>query len=135
MNTAPAVILFAHGARDPRWAEPVLALAQRLRQALPEAYVQPAFLEFLSPSLPEAVEAALARGHRRVALVPVFIAVGGHLREDLPQLLACVRSAHPDVSIEVLPAMGGSGSGTPGDGRYRFGMDRGGCMKRVVPLW
>ena len=106
MNTAPAVILFAHGARDPRWAEPVLALAQRLRQTLPEAYVQPAFLEFLSPSLPEAVEAALARGHRRVALVPVFIAVGGHLREDLPQLLACVRSAPPDVSIEVLPALG-----------------------------
>lgn len=108
MSTAPAVILFAHGARDPRWAEPVLALAQRLRQALPGAFVQPAFLEFLAPSLSEAVEAALARRHRHVALVPVFIAVGGHLREDLPRLLTSVRSAHPDVSFEVLPALGES---------------------------
>jgi len=108
MSGAPAVILFAHGARDPRWAEPVLALAQRLRQALPEAFVQPAFLEFLAPSLSEAVEAALALGHRRVTLVPVFIAVGGHLREDLPRLLAPLRAAYPDVSFEVLPALGES---------------------------
>lgn len=106
MNTTPAVILFAHGARDPQWAEPVLAVAQQLRQYLPGAFVQPAFLEFLLPSLPDAVEAVLARGHRRVLLVPVFIAVGGHLREDLPRLLASVRSVHPDVSIEVMPALG-----------------------------
>ncbi|WP_028874303.1 sirohydrochlorin chelatase [Tepidiphilus margaritifer] len=110
MNTTPAVILFAHGARDPQWAEPVLAVAQQLRQSLPGAFVQPAFLEFLPPGLPEAVEVALARGHRRVVLVPVFIAVGGHLREDLPRLVDSVRAAHPDVSIEVLPALGATES-------------------------
>ena len=30
-----AIVLFAHGARDPRWAEPFEAIAARIRAAAP----------------------------------------------------------------------------------------------------
>ena len=34
-SARPAVILFAHGARDPRWAEPFLRVADRVREDAP----------------------------------------------------------------------------------------------------
>ena len=37
---ANGLILFAHGARDPRWAEPFESLAGRLRKAVPDQAVE-----------------------------------------------------------------------------------------------
>ena len=54
MNPAkPGLILFAHGARDPRWAIPFEAVAERVRAARPGVPVRLAFLEFMAPNLPE----------------------------------------------------------------------------------
>jgi hypothetical protein len=51
----PAVVLFAHGARDPAWANPFHALRDALLRAQPERRVEIAFLELMSPSLPDLV--------------------------------------------------------------------------------
>ena len=50
----PGLILFAHGARDSRWAAPFEAVAARVRAAAPGAEVRLAYLELMTPSLPEA---------------------------------------------------------------------------------
>ena len=50
-----AIILFAHGARDPGWAAPVHELAARLKKAGVRA--EPAFLEHMQPGLESAVDA------------------------------------------------------------------------------
>lgn len=101
-----SLILFAHGARDPAWREPVDALARRMSGSIPGATISVAFLERMSPTLPEAVAAAVAGGARRVVIAPLFWAPGGHLRDDVPALLATERAAHPQVSFELWPALG-----------------------------
>lgn len=106
-QTAPAsLILFAHGARDPAWRAPVDALADRMRRALPGTRVEPAFLERMSPTLIEAIDAAVAAGSRRVVVGPVFWAPGGHLKHDVPELVEQARRRHAGVSFEVWPALG-----------------------------
>ena len=55
------LILFGHGARDPRWAEPFERLATKLRTQRSEP-VSLAFLELMSPDLPMAVEHLAADG-------------------------------------------------------------------------
>lgn len=101
-----AIILFAHGARDPEWARPL----QRLRDAVlarsPEAEVRLAFLEFMSPTLAEAIDALAAAACRRVRVVPVFLAQGGHVRRDVPQILAAAAERYPALRIELLPVLG-----------------------------
>jgi sirohydrochlorin cobaltochelatase len=52
------------------------------------------------------VAAAVAGGARRVVIAPLFWAPGGHLRDDVPALLATERAAHPQVSFELWPALG-----------------------------
>ncbi|MGD9943920.1 MAG: sirohydrochlorin chelatase [Burkholderiaceae bacterium] len=103
---ADRLILFAHGARDPAWRAPLDALAARLREQLPGADVDCAFLELMTPSLQQAVDAAAAAGARRIAVAPVFWAAGKHLLRDVPALLQQSRTAHPGVSIEMWPVMG-----------------------------
>ncbi len=103
-----AIILFAHGARDPEWAAPFRRIAARLREASPNLPVQLAFLELMQPALAEAVERMLADGITRITLVPLFLAQGGHLKEDLPRLLDDIRRSHPGVTIDVTEAIGDS---------------------------
>jgi sirohydrochlorin cobaltochelatase len=100
------VILFAHGARDPRWAEPFLRVAEQVRQADPGALVELAYLEFLSPDLGTAVRALVAKGATSIRVIPLFFGRGGHLREALPRLIAEASKAMPGTEIELGGAAG-----------------------------
>jgi len=101
-----AIVLFAHGARDPRWAEPFEAVAARIRAAAPDCRVALAFLELMAPTLGEAATALVAAGATRIDVVPLFLGTGGHLRRDLPPLVEALRAAHPGVAIRLHAAIG-----------------------------
>ena len=103
---ARSLVLFAHGARDPRWAEPFEAVAERIRAAVPGLPVVLAYLELMAPTLDEAVDGAVGGGATTVDIVPLFLGTGGHLRHDLPPLVDALRSVHPDVTIRLHAAIG-----------------------------
>jgi sirohydrochlorin cobaltochelatase len=100
-----AVILFAHGARDPRWAEPFARVAERVRAAVPDIPVELAYLEHLAPTLGEAARRLAERGAKAIRVVPLFFGRGGHLRIEIPRLVDAAAAALPGVTIELtLPA-------------------------------
>ena len=97
------IVLFAHGSRDRDWARPFQQLAETLRKNGPVAL---AYLEFMSPTLEEAI-AALARDSvTTIRVVPVFLGEGGHVKEDLPKLVAAAEKKHAGVMIHLEPAIG-----------------------------
>ena len=108
MNQKEALVLFAHGARDPRWAQPFKKLQAIAQQQLPGAVVELAFLELMEPRLPEVVDRLAADGCGRVSVVPVFLGQGGHVLRDLPPMIDELRAAHPSVQISVSDAVGES---------------------------
>lgn len=108
MKEKRALVLFAHGARDPRWAQPFLKLQQLSRAQLPEAEVELAFLELMEPRLPAVVAELVARGCHHIRVVPVFLGQGGHVLRDLPPMVDELRAAYPAVAMEVSPAVGES---------------------------
>jgi sirohydrochlorin cobaltochelatase len=101
-----AIILFAHGARDPEWSAPFDAIQRRLQTARPDALVLTAFQEFMAPNLAAAVAQSAAQGAKRIVVVPVFIGPGSHVKRDLPLLLEEERRRHPQLELQVLPAIG-----------------------------
>jgi sirohydrochlorin cobaltochelatase len=105
MQTADALILFAHGARDPRWSAPLNALATAIRAHAGAASVRTAFLELQPPTLPEALEAVASEGALRIHVVPVFWAGAGHVENDLPPILAPFSARYPQVTVRVLPVL------------------------------
>lgn len=101
-----ALILFGHGARDSRWAAPFKRLQLILREQLPQVRVELAFLEFMSPALPELVRDLVAQGFGEITVVPVFFGQGGHVLRDLPPMVDGMRLAHPDVRLKLATAVG-----------------------------
>ena len=100
------VLLFAHGARNPRWAAPFEAIARRMRTAAPALRIENAYLEFMAPSLEEAGARLAADGCTTVDVIPLFLGAGGHVRKDLPDGIARLRGAHPAVAWRLREAIG-----------------------------
>ena len=106
MDASRGLIVFAHGSRDARWREPVEAVARRAAELDPRLGVRCAYLELVPPTLPSAAIELIAGGARSICVVPLFLGMGKHLREDLPQLLAQLRAAHPAVAFSLGQAIG-----------------------------
>ena len=103
----PALILFAHGSRVESANDGVRAVARDLAQLGSFRNVAPAFLELGQPDLAAAVSALISEGIRRIVVIPYFLTLGLHMERDLPQLLAGIRRAHPDLDIRVTPPLEG----------------------------
>ncbi len=103
---AAGLLLFAHGARDPAWAEPFGAVLRHCRAAQRPAEL--AFLEFMAPNLLQAGDRLASAGCSAVDVVPLFLGAGGHVRKDIPLLLAQLAQRHPQVRWALRPAVGES---------------------------
>jgi sirohydrochlorin cobaltochelatase len=101
-----ALILFAHGARAASWAAPFERLRDLVRAQQPDVDVSLAFLELMSPRLPERVAELVAGGVSEVTVVPVFLGQGGHVLRDLPLLLDELRATHPGLTVRAVDAVG-----------------------------
>jgi sirohydrochlorin cobaltochelatase len=100
------IVLFAHGSRDPLWHKPMEAVARQIVQSQNDAVVVCAYLELSTPSLPTAVAELVQRGVLAITIVPLFLGVGKHAREDLPLLVADLRHNHPEVAFTLQAAVG-----------------------------
>src|SRR5262245_5654176 len=81
-----ALLLIAHGSRQPEANDDLHHLAAQLRERGEFAVVEAAFLEIAAPSIAEGGARCVARGARRVVLVPYFLSAGVHVRRDLTAL-------------------------------------------------
>ena len=105
-NPKSSLILFAHGSRDPKWAEPFKAIQSLIRAQAPALRVELAFLELMQPGIQECLSNLVKQGVKRVSIVPIFLAAGRHLREDLPALIAPIQQQFPDLVIDVSAPIG-----------------------------
>ncbi|WP_374347916.1 sirohydrochlorin chelatase [Chitinimonas sp.] len=101
-----AIIVFAHGARDPQWAGSFQQLRERLQAQLPTHTIRLAFLELMTPSLEDCVADLAAAGVLQLTIIPAFMARGAHLRRDLPELVDTLRMRFPQLHIKVSEALG-----------------------------
>ncbi len=100
------IVLFAHGSRDPLWHRPMQAVAAQILQTHSGVAVECAYLELSPPDLPTVCARLVERGIRTITIVPMFLGVGKHAREDLPVLVTALREAHPQIDFELQGAVG-----------------------------
>jgi sirohydrochlorin cobaltochelatase len=98
--------MFAHGARDARWAGPFEQVVAKLRAARPAQPVRLAFLEFMAPEIRAAAADLVGEGCTRIDVLPLFLGAGGHVRKDLPPLLDELRERYAGVAFTLHPAVG-----------------------------
>jgi sirohydrochlorin cobaltochelatase len=105
-QASAAIILLAHGSRDPLWRAPLEAVATHIAARHEGRPVMCAYLELSAPSLSDAARQLVLAGAVQVTVVPMFLGTGKHAREDLPVLIESLRAAHPGTRFHVQPAIG-----------------------------
>jgi sirohydrochlorin cobaltochelatase len=106
MSARSTLVLFAHGSRDPEWVRPFELLRDTVRQQAPHLQVALAYLESATPNLDLCLRTLAADGVTAVRVLPLLLAMGKHLRNDIPGLAARVKQDYPGLDIEFLPALG-----------------------------
>jgi sirohydrochlorin cobaltochelatase len=101
-----ALILFAHGSRDPEWALPFHALREKVASKKAEFEVELAFLELMQPTLTATVDRLVSSGNQHITIAPLFMAQGAHVKRDLSLLITELRERHAGVGLKLLPAVG-----------------------------
>ena len=101
-----ALILFAHGARDPEWANPMRRVQAAIRLRMTSVPVELAFLEFMAPTLPDCAAELTAQGADKVVVMPMFVARGGHLKKETPEMIEKLLSTYPNVEFSLGNAIG-----------------------------
>ncbi|MGH8900644.1 MAG: sirohydrochlorin chelatase [Egibacteraceae bacterium] len=99
MNEQPALLLVAHGTRDPRGAEEMDALAALLRDRLGGPVAHAWLEDFAEPHVDVVVSALVAKGVERIVSLPLLTLGAGHAKTDVPTLVAEARAAHPGIAI------------------------------------
>ena len=100
------IVLLAHGSRDERWREPIEAVAARVLKDDPAAHVVCAYMELATPDLHSAAAGLIADGATAIRVVPLFLGMGKHAREDLPLQLDALRKAWPQVDFSLARIVG-----------------------------
>ncbi|ADU99907.1 sirohydrochlorin chelatase [Alicycliphilus denitrificans] len=101
-----AIILLAHGSRDPLWRQPIEAVAAHIRASQPLLAVRCAYMELCEPGLPAALAELAAQGAARISIVPLFLGAGRHVRDDLPRQVQALAQAHPHIDLRLQPPIG-----------------------------
>jgi sirohydrochlorin cobaltochelatase len=99
-------LLVGHGTREQCGIDEFLATGRLVSQAATGHLIEPAFLEFARPTIAEALETLVARGARRVVVVPLLLFSAGHAQRDIPLAVRAAAAAHPEVSIAEAAHLG-----------------------------
>ncbi len=121
------VVLVGHGSRSTEANASLVVLAAGMARDLGEP-VRPAYLEMTTPTIPEALHAAIAGGATSITVVPYFLSPGMHVRRDIVEVIDAVRAetgaaieiapflgAHPDVPRLLVEIASGTASGATAD--------------------
>ena len=99
-----ALILVGHGSRLPFSRELIQTIAEKIRSRNEYGIVEYGMMEFNTPTIKDAVDAAIAKGGKRLIVVPVFLAPGNHSERDIPTILGL---GPTEKAAQILEEEGG----------------------------
>lgn len=106
MTRETAVLFLGHGSRAPEANEAMYRVMEAFRRRSGYRIVEAGFMELNPPSIEEGVAACVRQGAQRVLVIPYFLHLGMHVRQDLPAVIEACRRRHPQVEFVFGPHIG-----------------------------
>ena len=101
-----ALLLIAHGSREPEANADLHHVVEALRGRKAFALVEACFLELAEPDIDAGAARCVAHGAGRVLLVPYFLSAGVHVRRDLTQAHSRLSERFPRVEFCLADPLG-----------------------------
>ncbi len=103
------IILVGHGSpkKDANNMDVVgRMLHESLHPGCADECVFTAYLQFQSPTLQDALDAALKNGTKKVIIHPYFLSAGMHVTKDIPEVIEGYKKSSPDVEFVYTEPLG-----------------------------
>jgi sirohydrochlorin ferrochelatase len=94
-----AVLLMAHGSRIPEANDAVREIAAMVKEMTRFDIVEVSFREQHLPNIQQGIDTCVDQGAERIILMPYFLYMGAHVREDLPKEMAEAKQRYPRVGF------------------------------------
>ena len=104
--TDSRLVVFSHGSGDARWRLPFEELTATRTESHGTDKVRLAYMKFVNPTLADVVREAARDGKAHLRALPVFLAAGAHVAEDIPWQIEACQESFPQVKIELLRPIG-----------------------------
>ena len=100
------VLVVAHGSRAKETEAALEAVLAMVRAKLPGIAMECAFMEFSERSLARGVASLVAAGVTDIQVVPYFLFMGIHMKEDIPRMVAECAAQYEGISIAMTEPLG-----------------------------
>lgn len=101
----PALVLVAHGSRDPRFGTTAGRLADAVARELPGVTVALSYLDLTAPLVGDGLRSVSAHTDDIVVL-PLLLGDGYHSRFDLPAIISDAHRRRPSLRVTQTPVLG-----------------------------
>tara|TARA_B100001250_G_C19372972_1_gene602798 strand:+ start:96 stop:482 length:387 start_codon:yes stop_codon:yes gene_type:complete len=98
------VLLVGHGSRSELWFESIDACREVVKRALEPTRVEIAYLDHHPARFREVLRTLLTET-KRIAIVPLLMAPGGHFLKDIGDHLAELMAEEPSLKLRLLPTL------------------------------
>ncbi len=105
-EASEGLLLVGHGSRSSESAQEMHSLGALVAEALAGVDVQVGFLEMTEPPAGAVIDSMVARGARRITVLPLVLLGAGHAKSDVPAVVLEARLRHPGTSIAFASPLG-----------------------------
>jgi len=100
------VLVIAHGSRAKETEATLEAVLTIVKTKKPETVIECAFMEFSDRTIEKGLSALVAGGVTEIMIVPYFLFMGIHMKEDIPDMVAACAANYPGVVITMGEPLG-----------------------------
>lgn len=100
-----ALLLIAHGSRNPKANQDIVDLAKRFLQR-GHSITEPCFLELAPPTIEDGGTKCVEQGAQRVVMLPYFLSAGIHVVEDLLEARNTMSERFANVEFILAKPLG-----------------------------
>ncbi|MEM7338811.1 MAG: sirohydrochlorin chelatase [Actinomycetota bacterium] len=105
-SASEGLLLVGHGSRCMISADQMHVIGDQVQAALPDVIVEVGFLEMTDPPAGQVFDAMVARGCRRIVVLPLMLLGASHAKSDVPAIVVEARLRHPGVEVAFGSPLG-----------------------------
>ena len=98
--------MIAHGSRAKETERDLETILSMVRLKLPGTIIELAFMDFSERTIEKGIAVLASRGINEIKIVPYFLFMGIHLKEDIPQMVARCAANFPGIKITMGETLG-----------------------------
>jgi len=99
------IVVIGHGSRSKDACDIFFKVVDELKKRT-DSRVEGCFMELSKPDIPTVIDDMYREGIREITILPYFLYMGIHIKEDIPAILKELKEKHDGLSISMAEPIG-----------------------------